>query len=181
MIQGICMANDQLSNVGLFLPTNYTWAIEQVNSIDIKPELKELLVQLFQNVGSICLAVNLKDSAYYNQPEFLTGQSFFPDPSDTSFQQRGVFRTVVDFGILPNNATISVAHNIDFADTYSFTRIYGAATDQTGMLAIPLPYVTSAGTAGIQLSVNATDVVITTTGNYAAYTVSYVVLEYLKN
>lgn len=176
------MANDQLSNVGLYVPNNFTFDVERLHEIDVKSdEFKELLIRLYQNINTMCLALNLKDSAYYVETEFLNGQSFFPNPSDPNFQPRQAFRTVVNFGTLPNNSTISVAHNIDFTNTYSFTRIYGAATNQTGLNAIPLPYVTSSGTAGIQLQVTATNIVITTTGNYSAYTVSYVILEYLKS
>lgn len=176
------MANDQLSNVGLYVPNNFTFDVERLHEIDVKSdEFKELLVRLYQNINTMCLALNLKDSAYYVETEFLNGQSFFPNPSDTNQQPRQAFRTVVNFGTLPNNTTKSVAHNIDFTDTYSFTRIYGSATDQVGLVAIPIPYVTSSGTAGIQLRVTATDVVMTTTGNYSAYTVSYVILEYLKS
>lgn len=182
IVQEVSMANNQLSNVGLFVPSNYTWDVSVLYQTDINsPEFKELLVRLYQNINSMCIALNLKDSAYYIPTEFLNGQTFFPNPSDPQQQPRQAFRTVVNTGTLPNNGTTSTAHNIDFAATYSFTRIYGAATDQIGLTAIPIPYVTSSGTGGIELDVTATDVVLTTTGNYSAYTVSYVVLEYLKN
>lgn len=176
------MANSQLSSVGLFVPNNFIWDVQRLNDMNVNSQdFKELLVRLYQNINSMCLALNLKDSAYYVTQEFLNSQSFFPNPSDVTNQFRQAFRTVVNFGTLPNNGTISVAHNIDFTTSFSATRIYGAATNPIGLVYIPLPYVTSTGTGGIQLEITATDVVITTTGNYSAYTISYIVIEYLKN
>lgn len=177
------MANDLLSNIGLYVPNNFIFDVSSLSNIDNlnSPEFRELLIRLYQDLNLVCIALNLKDSAYYVETEFLNGQTFFPNPSDSNFQPRQAFRTVVNFGTLPNNSSISVAHNINFTDTYSFTRIYGAATNPVGLTAIPLPYVTSTATNQIQLEVTSTDVVITTTGNYSAYTVTYVILEYLKN
>lgn len=176
------MASDQVNNTGLFVPTNFVWDINLLPDTTLdSPEFRELLVRLYQNINSMCLALNLKDSAYYINSEFLNSQSFFPNPTDTNQQYRQAYRMVVNFGVLPNNTSISVAHNIDFTDTYSCTRIYGAASDQADLLYIPLPYASSSGTSNIELDITATDVVITTTGNYSAYTVTYVIIEYIKN
>lgn len=176
------MANTQLSNVGLYVPNNFIYDVGKLQTINVTdPEFKELLVRLYENINSLCIATNLKDSAYYPQTEFLNSQQFFPNPSDTNYQYRGVFRTTINFGTLPNNTSISVAHNIDITNAFSFTRIYGAASDQVDLLYIPLPYAAANGTDNIQVGVDATNVTITTTANYSAYTVTYVVLEYLKN
>lgn len=177
------MPNDLLSNIGLFLPTNFIYDVTSLNSIkDLNsPEFRELLLRLYQNINSMCIALNLKVTGYYYQPEFLTGKVFFPNPNDVNQQPRQGFMTLVVTGTLPNNSSISIPHGIDFDGSYSFFDIYGSGTDPIGLTAIPLPYVTSSGTGGIQVEVTATNVVITTTGNYSAYTVSYMVLEYLKN
>lgn len=67
------------NNIGLFVPTTNVWDIQNLEEgKDITPALKELLVRLYQNINAISLALNLKDSGYYVQQEFLTGQVFFP-------------------------------------------------------------------------------------------------------
>lgn len=183
------MANPQ--EYGLYIPSTYLWDVEQVSKIDVNsPEFKELLIRLYQNINSICIAVNLKDSAYYNTQEFVNGQSWFPNPAYNSantvnttvatFRQN--YRQVVNFGALPNAAEKSVAHYIPFDPAYSFTRLYAVATDPVGLTSIPIPYVDVAGTgaANIQLDIDSTNVNITTTANSSNYTICYVVIEYLK-
>lgn len=178
------------SNFGAFVPTTNVWDIGRIQEVDIKsPEFKELLVRLYQNVNNISLLLNIKDSGYYSLQEFINGQLFFPNPAlDSTTPQspsyRQVFRTVVNFGPLPNATTTSIPHNIQI-DTvlptnYSFTRIYGAATnpDQTSFL--PLPYSSVTAGSNIEMSVTDTDVVITTDADYSAYTNVYCVLEYIK-
>lgn len=175
------MANNQLSNVGLFVPTTYTMDVSQLYSTNVNsPEFKELLIRLYQNINSICTALNLKDSGYYVETEFMNSQLLFPNPNFQPGQYRQIFRTVVNFGTLPNNTTTSVAHNIDITNTYTFTRIYGAASDTTNLTYIPLPYVSTTATNNIELSVDATNVTISTTADYSSYTTCYVVLEYVK-
>jgi hypothetical protein len=46
---------------------------------------------------------------------------------------------------------------------------------------IPLPYASPTLVNNIQLSVDATNVTITTGIDYSAYTVTYVILEYIKS
>lgn len=185
------MANNHLSNIGSFVNTTSVWDTQQLYSTNVNSEeFKELIVRLYQNINNIVLALNIKDVGYYPVVEFLNGQLYFPNPSlDPSTSQgsayRQVFRTTVNFGTLPNATTTSVAHNIDIdpstPTTYSFTRIYGAATkdDQTSF--IPLPYSSGTLANNIELSVTNTDIVITTSIDYSAYTITYIVVEYLKN
>ena len=184
------MANAQISNVGSFVPTTNVWETQQLYDVDINSEeFKELLVRLYQNINNIAIALNTKDTGYYSTIEFLNGQLFFPNPAlSTSTTQgntyRQVFRTTVNFGALPNTGTKSVAHNIDIAPlvptNFTFTRIYGAANKPDQSSFIPLPYSSATLDNNIELSVTATDVVITTAADYSAYTTSYIVVEYLK-
>lgn len=181
------MANAQ--EFGLFIPTNYIFDVQQLQQVDVNsPEFKELLVRLYQNINSMCIALNLKDSGYYNTQEFVNGQSWFPNPALTSASAttptfRQVYRQVVNFGTLPNAAAKAVLHNIPITIGYSFTRIYAVSSDKVALTYIPIPYVdvATAGAADIQLDVNATQVVITTASNRTNYTVCYVILEYIKN
>lgn len=178
------MSIGQVEQMGIYVPTNFIFDVTTLNNIDNlnSPEFRELLVRLYQNINTICLALNLKETAYYLGPEFVSGKQFFPNPNDTTQQLRIGYRTgAIQFGALPNNGTLSVPHGINFTTNYSFYQVYGMANNPTALTAITLPYVTSSGTGGIQIEVTATNVVITTTGNYSAYTVNYLVLEYLKN
>jgi len=184
---------DNFSNVGLFVPTTNIWDVSRLNEINVNsPEFKELLIRLYQNINNISIALNLKDSAYYDVQEFLNSQLYFKNPAlDSTTDQaptyRQVYRMVVNFGPLPNATTISIPHGIDMSvgptpalTTYSFTRIYGAAStvDQTSF--IPLPYASPTLNENISLSVTTTDIVITTAIDYSAYALTYVVVEYIK-
>jgi hypothetical protein len=178
--------NTNATLYGAFIPTTNIWDVGQLYQTDVtSPEFKELLVRLYQNVNNIAIILNLKDTGYYTTQEFVNGQSYFPNPAlnsstNTVATYRQVFRTTVNFGALPNAGTKSVAHNIPITDAFTFTRIYGTSSDVSGNTYIPLPYVDSAGN-NIELYVTSTDVTIITTSNRSNYTVTYIVIEYLKN
>lgn len=153
---------------------------------------QQFLQQITKINADIARAVNIRDIASYDTTELMTGQQFFASSSQTVVEplpKRYSFRTTVNFGALPNNSTKSVAHNIQGIDpgtnsTFSFTRIYGTATNPTtgSFKAVPIPYV-NVGTPGdgIEIWVDATNVNIkTTTANWTAFS-AIVVLEYLKN
>lgn len=174
----------QLSQ-GNLIQTTFVWNAQEVQSLEINKDLKRLLVQLYQNLNNVVLALNSKDTGIYNEQEFLTGQTFFSNPalSSTTSQsptERQVFRKVINFGALPDSTNKPVAHNISLLPGYSFTRIYGTATTPTSSF-IPLPY--SSPTAlneNISLEITATDIIITTGIDRRAYTTCYVIAEYIK-
>jgi hypothetical protein len=185
------MPEDQQVNTGSFVPTTNIWDVQRLQEVDVKSEeFKELLVRLYQNINNICLALNIKDVGYYSTTEFLNGQLFFPvqtvtDLTEQSQTYRQVFRTVVDFGALPNAGTKSVAHNIEIVPgtptTFSFTRIYGASSKlATQDSFIPLPFSSPTLNQNIKLEVDNTNVIVTTAIDYSLYTTTYCVLEYLK-
>ena len=185
------MPEDQQVNTGSFVATTNIWDVQRLQEVDVKSgEFKELLVRLYQNINNICLALNIKDVGYYSTTEFLNGQLFFPvqtvtDLTEQSQTYRQVFRTTVDFGALPNAGAKSVAHNITIdpalPTTYSFTRIYGAASNGTAQNSfIPLPFSSPTLNENIKLEVDNTNVTVTTAINYSSYTTTYIVVEYLK-
>ncbi len=142
-------------------------------------ELKRTLdAQLKTNAD----VTNTKESGFYNIVEQVNNQKYFTDGDTQEF--RSVYRKVVNFGALPNSATKSVAHGISTTEDFSFTRMYATATDPAAATvnsAIPIPYVDPNALAnGIELNVDATNVNITTAADYTAYTICYVVLEYVK-
>ena len=142
---------------------------------------------MYQYLNNIALSVNIRDAGYYVTDEFVNGQNYFINPSLNSNSSttpvfRQVYRKVINFGALPNAATKSVAHNILVNAAYTFTRIYGCASDPITLNYLPLPYSSSIALASnIELYVDATNVNIRTGANYSAYTTTYIILEYIKS
>lgn len=149
-------------------------------------EAREFLVDQLRQISD---AINARDIGYYVNDEQLSGQQFV---SGTDKQQfRDVFRKVIVIGALPNAATKSVAHGITTNGNTFITRIYGTATKPEVVIppalptlmvsAIPLPYIDLPVVLGnVSLSIDQTNIIITTTGNYSEYTRTYVVVEYVQ-
>jgi len=168
---------------GLFVPTTQVWDISTIPAgEELKgDELRELIIRLYQNLNTMSLAINRKESASYGLANFITSAQYYPNPATASQEFRGVVRTVVDFGALPNTATKAVAHNIPFNAGFTLTRLYGAATDTTGLNYIPLPYASTVLANSIELRVDSTNVYITTGSNRTNFTLCSIVIEYLMN
>lgn len=170
---------DQRTNSSL-VPLTLIWDVAQLQSTDVNSkEFKELLVRMYQYINSIAIALNEKDAGLYLLGEFVNGQQYFPNPLTKLQQNRTVFRKVINFGTLPNAGVKSVPHYIPINSGYTFTRIYGTASDTTGLNYIPIPYVEPSG-AIVGITVDATNVNISTVDDRTNYTVCYIVLEYLK-
>lgn len=178
----MALAND----IGLYIPTTNVWDTGQIQSLEKEsPELKELLIRLYQNLNRMALAVNLKESGLFDLNEFVTGEQWFPNPSPSqpSFLSIGrpIRRTVLNFSSLPNTASKSLAHGITCTTLTSFTRIYACASKPTAAFSyIPIPFASPVLAENIKIEVDATNVVITTGSDRTAYTICYVVLEYLQ-
>lgn len=171
--------------VGAFVPTTNVWDPTELYTTEVtSPAFKELLVRLYQNLNQLSLVTNVKDSGMYVDSEFVTSCQFFPNPALSSATGqapvlRQVFRKVINFGALPNTATKSVAHGIAPTASFSFTRIYGCSTNPSTSY-IPLPYASPVLANNIELNADATNVNVTTGSNRTAYTITYIVLEYIK-
>ena len=138
------------------------------------------------------MSLNIKDSGYYGQEEFVNGQLFYPDytrvnsASSAPATFRQIFRKVIDTGQLPNTANKQIAHNITWlpalpaTTTFIGTRIYGVATDQTNRIMIPLPYSSPVLAENIAVYVDGTNINITTGNNRTAFSISHIVVEFLK-
>lgn len=179
------MANNINLLTGAFVPSTNIWDVGEIYAIDnITPELRELLVRLYQNLNIMSLNVNIKDVGYYPTSPFMNGQLFFPNPnlnssSSTSPDYRPVFRKVVICGALPNAGLKTIPHYLPINSGVTATRIYGAASDTTGLTYIPLPYASPTLANNIELSVDANNVNITTGANRTNYNMSYVIIEYI--
>lgn len=170
----------QQQNTGLYVPTTSVWDMGLISDIDTNSiEFKDLLVRLYQNINNIVLALNVKDSAYYIEEEFVNGQQFFNPASTDPLQLRSDFRKTINIGAVGAGVT-TVAHGIPFTTTYTATRIYGTATDSIGLNYYPLPWASAAGATNIELRADGTNVIITNNSG-VAFTRCIVVLEYLKN
>lgn len=183
------MADQTFNNptsYGAYAPTTNVWDVTALYSTDVNsPEFKELLVRLYQNVNLIATLLNLKDTGYYDTNEFVTGQQYFPKPGLSSTTTtmptfRPTLRKVINFGSLPNSGTKSVNHGITCTTSTSFTRIYGVATDPVNFMYLPLPYVSVPTGNEIELLVTPTQVTVITASNRTAFTLCYIVVEYLQ-
>lgn len=169
---------EQQQNTGSYVATTNVWDVSRLYEVEIgSEEFKELIVRLYQNVNNIALVLNTKDSGFYLLEEFLTGQVWF-NPADTNpLKTRPVYRRVVNTGALGAGVT-TVVHGLTPGNTWTFTKIQGAASN-TGTLAyVPLPYA-GVGVGNISVDVNSTNVVINN-GSGSTFTNSYIILEYLK-
>lgn len=175
---------------GQFVPTTNIWDVQDIYSTDVNSDaFKELLVRLYQNINYIAIAVNAKDTGLYNTVNpFVNGQVFFSNPTLTSLTSttpsfRQVLRLVINFGALPGSGIVggtkSVNHGLTPNSSYTFTRIYACASDTSGKNYIPIPYASPTIANNIELSVNSTQVTITTGSNRSNFNVCYVILEYL--
>jgi hypothetical protein len=173
-------------NAGSFVPTTQVWDVGDIYKLNVTDkEFKELIVRMYQNINTIALALNTKDTGYYPLFEMVNSQLWFPDPTATSAttpqpNYRQVVRKVINFGILPNTGTTSVVHGITFTAASRATRIYGIAIDPVALSYLPLPYASPTAANNIELNCDGTNVNVITGSNRTAYTVCYVIIEYIK-
>jgi hypothetical protein len=172
---------------GAFVPTTLVFDVAELQQTDIKsPEFKELLVRLYQYINNIANVLNIKDTGQYQLSEYVNGQLFFSNPllnSSTAQypEDRQVLRKVINFGALPNAGAKAVAHGITCTTMTSFTRIYACSSDPVGFNYIPIPYASPTLINNIELNVDAVNVNIITGSNRTAFTITYVIVEYIQS
>ena len=164
-------------NAGAFVPTTLNFDVAQLQATNVtSPEFKELLVRLYQNVNSISMLLNLKDTGQYTDREFISGKQYVLGNTP-----KQVFRKVIDFGALPNAGSKSVAHGITATAGVVFTNIFGTSSDTSGNSYIPLPYASTTLINNIELELDGTNVIVTTGIDRTAWTDTYIVVEFLKS
>jgi len=142
------------------------------------PEFKTLLTSIIERVDNMLVAVNAKDIGIYNEEETLAGQNYFDNDRQV---QRPVYRKVINCGTLKNAAgTTSIAHGLDNTWGYKFTRIYGTTSNVIGKIYLPIPYASATAADLIKLDVDANNINITVGKDMSAFTVTYVVIEFLE-
>jgi hypothetical protein len=177
------MANTTVNNWGFYVPTTYIFKAQQLQQTDIEsPEFKNLLVSLYQDINTMCIALNASEKGYYMLTEFNTQKLLF-NPTNDLNRLRPVFSTTVNFGALPAVGSKSVAHGImDIGATYVGFSVSGCATQPSPWEIIPIPYVSATTMLdNLEIAVDATNVTITTGGtDYSTFTNTVVVIEYVK-
>jgi hypothetical protein len=92
----------QKLDIGLFVPTTDIYEVGILEKIDpSSPQFKELIVRLSLNLNRISLALNLKESAYYVEEEFITSQLYFNPISTDPQNLRSGFRKIINIGLFP--------------------------------------------------------------------------------
>jgi len=161
------------NKVGQYVGTTQILDTGLFDEVDINSAVfKEILIKLSQTVNSLSMAVNAKESGQYYLTEFVNSNVYFNETSTSQFDLRPVFRKVVNVGALAAGAK-NTAHGLTIGSTWSFTRMYGAASNTTTNKYYPIPG------ASLLLSCDATNVIVTNNTGLA-FTKCMVVLEYLK-
>jgi hypothetical protein len=175
----------QLQNLqNPFLSTTQIFDVSDVRSMKVEsPEFKELIIRLVMDANEKSIAINSKAIGNYDTLEQLSGKTYPPTSGQTP---RNSYFKIINFGALPGSSTTkSIAHGITITagSSFSVVNVYGAATNPTTMNFIPLPYShPNAAVYAIALNADGTNVNITTgTNNWSAYTLTTVVIEYLKD
>jgi len=144
-----------------------------------KDELENMFLIIRNEIDDIIRVLNTKTTGSHELDEFITGSTYFPDPTLNSTTAvlptpRPEYLTTVNFGTLPNTAAKAVAHGITFPspNTLKMVHIHASASDLVTPAYIEIP--------ASWIAVDGTNVTITTPGNYTAYTECYVILKYIK-
>lgn len=175
------------ANTGMFVQETSVWdVLSQIQSAEASPSMKELLIRMYQNITNISIALNQKETAIYPLTEMVNSNQWFPNPATSATTARapayrGNWRTVVNFGALPNAGTKSVAHNLTPTANWSWTKLEAYATNPVTFAGLQIPFASPTLNENIKLTIDATNVNITTAIDYSAYTICYVVIEMLKN
>lgn len=171
--------NDQLL-FGSYIPTTSVWDIStEIQSINADPQLKELLLRLYQNLNLMALVINTKATGMYPLQEFVTGAQYFSRQTPPSADnQPGEFRFTYYAPSLAAGAT-SIPLPFTVIDGYLFKLISGAATNTTTGNHYPLPFAGAAGN-NIELRVTNTTIEINNASGQV-FTGLMIVLEYVKS
>jgi hypothetical protein len=132
-------------------------------------------MRIFSDSGNEYIFQRSQDGSYtlfpkerYSTNEMLTDKAWI--------NGKPIYRKVIDLGILPDNTTNFINHNIDHLDTV--VNMTGMAIGET--VSLMLPHVDPTDNAGaINLYVNSTQVGIQTADTRHYYT-GYAILEYTK-
>jgi hypothetical protein len=134
--------------------------------------MERLQPELTKMYNDVATFVNLRSIGIYgNNIPLITGDSWYI----TSARQQSLRKVFV----LDSTFSGTIAHNINTSQIYSFSNIYGTIYDGTSWY--PIPYVdTTLITNQISISVDATNIVITSGGTAPSIVSGLVVLEWIS-
>lgn len=155
------------TNFDVFLPLANTFPSQW-------DEARPLITEYLNKISN---AINIREIGWLISKEYPTGGQLF---SSVEGQFRSVLREVIDFGALPNSATKSVPHHISYDSNFSLLNLVAGASDPVGLTAIPIPFASSILTENIKLTIDNTNINITTDMNYSNYTICYVTIIYVR-
>jgi hypothetical protein len=139
-----------------------------------------------EQLKKITNAVNIREIGWFLDEELLSGKAFIPgsinlQASETAQQYRTILRKVIDFGALPNAGVKTVPHNITVDNNFTLIEMWASATDPVAFTSLPIPYATPVAlNQNIELSMDATNVIITTGTNRTNFTRCFITLEYIQ-
>lgn len=169
---------------GSFIPTTQVWDVSQLYQIeDISPQLKELLVRMYQNLNRMAINVNLKDTGYYDIRPFVDSCLWFPNPLYNSSTGktptwRAELRNVIYLTSLPPGIT-NTPHNIFISPTTTFTKcISGMANDTVGSRYYPIG--SSGPGVDISATLDATNLILVN-NTAITFNFTYVILHWIEN
>jgi hypothetical protein len=172
---------------GMFIPTSQVWDVSDVYKTEgIDKGLQELLVRMYQNLSSMAMVINKKDTGLYPTEEYVCGRMYYPKPGLTSASSqtpklRQVLRKVINWdATLPNATSATKAHGINFDANTVPTDLYAISYDPVAFKTIRLPWVADLGD-NISLWLDGTNVNIKTFAtDRRNFTITNIVIEYLK-
>src|SRR3990167_2097728 len=139
---------------------------------DIPASWEEARTFLVEQLRKLANGVNIREIGWVFFNEELSGKQFLPPTgvSGTSEQNRTILRKVINCSPLVIGAN-SFAHGITFDSSFTLIQLFGAATDSTGLKAVPLP------NNNDSLTIDATNININVS---KAYDRAYAIVEYIQ-
>jgi hypothetical protein len=117
--------------------------------------------------------LNAKSIGIYSNQIIPSGKQVYVNA--TSYD---ALRTTVVFGALPDSTTKRVSHNLEVDSSFRILNIYLTANDTSDLKYFCLQYFSIAA-GDIVLSMDETDVIVTTASDYSAYNAALVVVEFV--
>lgn len=182
---------DEQINTGSFVPTTNVWDTAEIYELeDISEEFRNLLIRLYQNLNLMSEVLNVKDTGYYLQQQFVNGR-LYTNPSDASpLNLLPGYRFTMDTGALAAGVnTIPLPFQIVIttptSTAWTAYFVQGAATNTTAATQkwVSLPF---AGATGNNIEVivnnvpNPAEIVITNNSGLT-FDRSRITLEFVKN
>jgi len=116
--------------------------------------------------------LNSKSIGVYSTELIPSGKQLYLSSSNYD-----VLRKTINFGAMPNATTKSVPHGLNVDSTFRLLNLYLAANDTTNKKYFCLQYY-SISAGDIVLSMDATNVTVTTGSNYSTYNVTIIPIEF---